>query len=69
MILKLLLIAAIITAIYFMFFKKKPLSKHDIQDSNDMVACHSCDTYTTIEDSLLSNGKYYCSKECLEKLK
>ncbi|MDY0117556.1 MAG: PP0621 family protein [Sulfurimonadaceae bacterium] len=69
MLLKFLLIAGVITAIYFAFFKKKPLSKKSIEESNDMVACHTCDTYTTIEDSLLSNGKYYCSKECLEKQK
>lgn len=73
MLLKFIIIIGVIAAVYFFFIKKKPLSgnssKNSIEESNDMVACHTCGTYTTIEDSLLSSGKYYCSKKCLEKLK
>jgi len=74
MILKLLLVIGVIATVYFIFFKKKPIkstkennSKKEKLESNDMVECPSCGVYTEINDSILSNGKYYCSDECLEK--
>ncbi|MBU1989245.1 hypothetical protein KJ691_00725 [bacterium] len=70
MILKLLLVIAVIAIVYFIFIKKKPL-KNDADNSklqsNDMIECSACGIYSEIDDSILSNGKYYCSKECLEK--
>ncbi len=77
MILKLLLVIAVIGIVYFMFIKKKPLKYSDKKsneksneklDSNDMVECCSCGIYSELNDSLLSNGKYYCSKECLDRV-
>jgi len=73
MILKLLLLVAVIVGVYFLFFKPKSSktvkgSGTDAKSSltqSDMVACNSCGTYVTLEDALLSDGKYYCSKECL----
>ncbi|MDD2790832.1 MAG: PP0621 family protein [Sulfurimonas sp.] len=70
MILKLILIGGIIAAIYFMFFKKKsllPKDKNEELKGSDMVECASCGIYSQLDDSILSNGKYYCSQECLEK--
>jgi len=77
MILKILLIVGLIAAIYFIFIKKKPqqvqetkdANKKDVPRSNEMVECSTCKIYCSLDDVLLSNGKYYCSKECLEKLK
>ena len=72
MILKLLLIIAVISAVYFIFFKKRPLknkTKKDEKLSSDMVECASCGVYSTLDDSILSNGKYFCSQECLESVK
>lgn len=74
MILKLLLFIGIIAFIYFKFIKKKPqvektTNKKDEQKSNDMVECATCKIYCELETSLVSGGKYYCSKECLEKIK
>lgn len=73
MILKVLLVIAVIAAVYFIFFKKKPLqekknnrSQNEKLESNDMVECPTCGVYTEINDSILSNGKYYCSNECLK---
>ncbi|DAB30845.1 MAG TPA: hypothetical protein CFH84_01865 [Sulfurimonas sp. UBA12504] len=71
MILKLILIVGIIAAIYFVFFKKKPRIFKDTKeelDGSDMVECATCAVYSQLDDSILSNGKYYCSKECLEKV-
>ena len=33
---------------------------------DEMVECPSCKTYVSQKEALLSNGKFYCSKECLE---
>lgn len=71
MILKLLLVIGVIAFIYFKFIKKKPqvetkTEKKEEQKSNDMVECATCKIYCALEDSLISGGKYYCSKECQE---
>lgn len=77
MILKFLLVIGVIALVYFMFIKKKPQVQNQSQDTkkkdeiqgNEMVECSTCKIYCSLEDALLSNGKYYCSKECLEKIK
>lgn len=76
--LKYLLVIGIISLIYFLFIKKKPAVDHSKQEgrsdatkekaqSNDMVECSTCKIYCELDDALLSNNKYYCSQECLEK--
>lgn len=76
MILKILLIIGVIAAVYFIFFKSKPLknttaskdaNRHD--KASDMIPCESCEIYTEIDQCILSNGKYYCSSECVSKAK
>lgn len=75
--LKYLLVIGVIAIIYFIFIKKKPALGHSKQESdtakkekvqsNDMVECSTCKIYCELDDALLSNNKYYCSKECLER--
>jgi len=66
-----IVVAVLIAVIYFIYIKKKPLSgekkssKDDKQSGDDMVACKKCDTYITLDDALIKDGSYYCSKECL----
>lgn len=69
MILKLVLLIGIAYAVYFIFFKKKSVANSGADElkGSDMVECASCGVYSQLDDSILSNGKYYCSKECLEK--
>jgi len=74
MIQELLLIALVIAVVYFMFIKKKPniknntsSSKKDELQSNDMVECSGCGIYCEVGDTIISNNKYYCSKECLKR--
>ena len=80
MILKLLLIIVVIATVYFLFIKKKPIrntsKKSDTknknkdetkQQSNEMIECTTCGIYCELDDTIISNGKYYCSTECLEK--
>ncbi|DAB27806.1 MAG: hypothetical protein A2513_06285 [Sulfurimonas sp. RIFOXYD12_FULL_33_39] len=71
MILKLLLVIGVIAVVYFIFIKKKPsdkISKNEEQ-SSEMVECATCKVYCELDDAILSGSKYYCSKECLEKVK
>jgi len=77
MILKLLLVIGVIALVYFMFIKQKPhtqktapkktAKKKKQPDVDDMIECESCGIYVSIEESLLSNGHYYCSRECVRK--
>lgn len=73
--LKYLVVIGVIAFVYFFFIKKKPEvtadagSKNSKSQSNDMVECTTCGTYAQIDDSILSDGKYYCSQECLKEAK
>ena len=72
MILKVLLVVAVITVVYFMFIKKKNIPTSSKKNkktpkTNDMVECANCSVYCDIDESILSNAKYYCSKECIEE--
>jgi uncharacterized protein len=70
--LKWLLVIGIIWFVYNFYIKKKTLSakkqNQDLED-NDMVQCSTCKIYVEINEAILSNGKYYCSKECLRNSK
>ncbi len=62
---KLLLLGVVGYVIYFFFFKNGGFSKKiDKDDSETMVECEACDVYISVEDSIIKDGKYYCSKEC-----
>lgn len=72
MIMKLLLIIGVISIVYFMFIKKKPVQNstngsNESLETNDMVECAACGTYTAVSDAIISNNKYFCSNECLGK--
>lgn len=74
MLTKLLLVIAVIAIVYFFFIKKKPAKVQKTKDSSqqklegdDMVECASCGTYAQVDESILSNGKYYCCNECVQK--
>jgi len=70
------IIAGLIAFIYFFYIKKKPTkasqetkTREKEHQANDMIECSSCGVYSELNDSILSNGKYYCSKECIEEAK
>ncbi|QOY51654.1 PP0621 family protein [Candidatus Sulfurimonas baltica] len=69
-----ILVIVLIAVVYFFFIKKKPAvtqsnknNKKDEVQSSDMVECSTCGVYCELDDTILSNNKYYCSNECLEK--
>ena len=74
---KWLVVVGVVGLIYFIFIKKKPAvtksndtkteDKKDEVKSNDMVECSTCDIYCELDEAILSNNKYYCSDECVDK--
>lgn len=64
-----ILVIVLIAVVYFIFIKKKPQVNHTKKDTqaNDMVSCEQCGIYCEVDDTILSNNKYYCSQKCLKK--
>ncbi|MEJ2467851.1 MAG: PP0621 family protein [Campylobacterales bacterium] len=75
MILKILLVLGVIAAVYFLFFKKSaPLSQPKKKDTaakkpeeDTMVPCEACGVFVSVKEAFMKDGKYYCSKTCMEK--
>lgn len=69
MFLKVVLIIVAAFLIYIFFFKKsreKDIEKKDdLMIEDEMVECPTCKTYVSQKEAIVSNGKFYCSKECL----
>jgi uncharacterized protein len=70
--LKYLVVIGVIYIVYTLFIKKKPVQTKQKQkpeklDGNDMVECDNCGIFVSIDEAIISNRKYYCSKTCLEK--
>ena len=75
MLLKILLVIGVLAAVYFLFFKKstpvasqkKPHGGTEKTDDDTMVPCESCGVFVSIKEAFIKDGKYYCSKACMEK--
>ncbi|QKF59365.1 PP0621 family protein [Aliarcobacter lanthieri] len=70
MLLKFLGLIIIGFLIYIIFFKKSRknnLKKDDKLISDEMVECPTCKTFVSQKEAIVSNGRFYCSKDCLEK--
>lgn len=68
MIYKVIAIIAVLFLVYLVFFKKnreRDVQKEDSKIEDVMVECPTCKTYVSKKEGILSNGEYYCSKECL----
>jgi uncharacterized protein len=68
MIFKLFTLTLVGFLIYIIFFKKNRENKIDENDDeiiDTMMECPKCKTYVSKQDTIISNGKYYCSQECL----
>ena len=69
MVFKFLAFAVVIFFIYIVFFKNN--RQKDIKDkkydgiTDTMVECPTCKIYVSKDDTILSSGKYFCSKECI----
>jgi len=72
--LKLLILAGILYAIYVFLFKKQNILKNkktvdeprEEKQSETMVECAKCSTFISVNEAYISSGKYFCSKECAD---
>jgi uncharacterized protein len=72
MIFKILAIAVVLFLVYMVFFKKGRVQNKDESKASEneqitdtLVECPKCGTFFSKDEGILSNGKYFCSKECL----
>ena len=70
MILKILAVVVMAFLVYIQLKKKNRekelFAKKNEKITDEMMECPTCKTYVSQKEALLSNGKFYCSKECLE---
>ena len=69
--LKFLILAGLLYGVYYIFFKKQNIltksKKENLKkNSETMVECTKCETYISANEALLVDGKYFCSKECVD---
>ncbi len=66
MLFKLLLLAAIVAGVYYLFIKPKPTLKRPDKrgEEEELVECAKCKTFVSSKEAIIKDGKYYCSKEC-----
>ncbi|NKQ40880.1 MAG: hypothetical protein HF962_04845 [Sulfurovum sp.] len=73
MISKFIWVAVAFLALYiFMggsFSLPSQIKKEKEGDDDSLEECEICNTYATRKESLVLKGKFYCSKECLNKHK
>ena len=71
-ILKIIIFAVVALLIYKFFGGKLPAfgSKTPEEkkiDEDTLVECETCHTFVTLKESIIINGKHYCSQECADK--
>ncbi len=69
--LKWLLVIGVIWFMYHFFIKAKSVGNSSSQtngenDVQEMIECATCGVYIELDEAILSNGKYYCSQECIK---
>tara|TARA_B110000046_G_C12978843_1_gene392387 strand:+ start:85 stop:291 length:207 start_codon:yes stop_codon:yes gene_type:complete len=68
MVIKVLILGLILFVVYFVFFKKniKNNKKKHNEIIDTMIECPTCGTYVSKDDTIVSKGNYFCSKECVK---
>ena len=63
--LKLLIMGLVLYGVYLLFFRKNSVTEDDEKgDVKTVVACKECSLYVSIDEAVVKDGNYYCSKEC-----
>jgi len=65
---KLILFIIIIIAIYYLFFKEKPLPEKKEKENKDLIMCEKCKTFVPEDEIIKINNKNIC-KECYDNSK
>ncbi len=58
--------------VYLLFFKNKRVDgvkKNDKLISDEMVECPTCSMFVSSKEAIVSSGKFFCSKDCLNNKK
>ncbi len=70
MVLKIVAVIIMAFLVYVLFFKRnrerEMFAKKNEKITDVMVECPTCKTYVSQKEAIVSNGKFYCSQECLE---
>ncbi|MDD2887913.1 MAG: PP0621 family protein [Aliarcobacter sp.] len=70
MVLKIVAVIIMAFLVYILFFKRnrerEMFAKKNEKITDEMVECPTCKTYVSQKEAIVSNGKFYCSQECLE---
>ncbi len=77
MIIKVAVLLIVMFLVYILFFKKnreQDIKKNKTNEkkkdtkniSDTMMECPTCKVFVSKSEAILSNGKYFCSKECLK---
>lgn len=74
MLFKIIVFLVLAFVIYYFFIRKLLTKEKDKSTKNDgaiemMVECDNCGIFVSSKEAILSNGKYYCSKNCLNAKK
>jgi uncharacterized protein len=70
MLTKILIFGLILFGIYFFFFKTKRTedvlksTKKKSIEGETMVECKLCSTFISDKEAIITDGAFYCSKEC-----
>ena len=56
----------VLYGVYFIFFKKPEMLKKsgNNDDSETVVECEECGVYVSVKETVMRDGKQFCSKEC-----
>lgn len=74
MVVKMIALVLVIYLIYILFFRAKRgeniradrAKRSSIEKSETMMECQKCSTFISTKEAFIRDGKYYCSKECME---
>lgn len=64
---KFLIILLALLALAYLILRPLLKAQAHRGDIEEMLECAHCGVYVSRQESLRSNGKHFCSKECLEK--
>ena len=66
MAIKTIVLIFLILVVYVVFFKshRKNFVNKNKEIEDIMTECVSCKTFVSKKDGIMSNGEYFCNKEC-----
>ena len=44
--------------------RRSQTKKKETEEEDTMVPCEKCGTYVAVDEAIIKDGRYYCSKSC-----